>query len=108
MAYVPVMGTYIYYCKFPGDLHEDEELVYRGEWDTGSSEAAKFDDDRLPTAHGHDSTGSVELSASDGGRGAILSLFSDMRVIAKRWLYPTDQHDQIVSKSSYTNLCMAV
>ena len=91
------------YCKFPGDVHEDEELVYREEWNTGSSEAAKIDDGRLPTAHGHDSVGSTEPSAMLDAvwrdRGAILNLFSDMWVLAKIWLHPTDHHDQIVSKT---------
>ena len=97
---------------FAGDLHENEELVYREEWDTGSFEAAGFNDGRLPTAREHDLRGidSAEPSASGAvwSRRTFLSLFSNMWTTGKRWLHPTDQHDQIVSNSRYTYVCVSV
>ena len=92
------------YSLFSGDLHEDEELVYREEWDTGAFEAASVEEDGLLNAqsHGHDCTDSAGPSAASDAvwktRGAFLSIFSDMWVMGKRLLHPTDQHHQIVSQ----------
>ena len=92
------------YSLFSGDLHEDEELVYREEWDTGGFEAASVEDDRFLNAqsHGHDCIDSTGPSAASDAvwktRGAFLSIFSDMWVMGKRLLHPTDQHHQIVSQ----------
>ena len=77
-------------------------MVYREEWDNGSSAAASGEDNRRH-AHGHadhfdGATSPTPSSASHAQGaamvwkkgGAFLKLFSDMWAIGKRWLHPAD------------------
>ena len=98
--------------QFSGDLHEDEELVYREEWDASHSEAASVEDhSRFPTAYGRDRVDSAAAEPPNAAGvvwtsiGMLLTLFSDVWVAGKRWLHPADRSDKIVSKSCKFFMC---